>query len=252
MLDYSGPAFLGLVNKVLAGVGAQIATVNPSKIFSNAGFALQFAGFYFASPDTFKEGLIEQSQKLVWQIVDQMTADYSGPISREAFHNSLNHFIEVVIELYADELNLYDSQYFGTTLHYLWTILATHEQETVLSWIMSLDKNHMNRNCRTLTIPRNCSAKLLEFREQYAQYEGSMEDADAKAPVVAEWKNGVFTSKDERISYAPSSSPDYIVIRYPASLDIRVDVVSDEVLDLRSIGLDVYQTVSETDRVSKG
>ena len=201
---------------------------------------------------TYKDVLIAESKTLVTKVINDMVGSYTSRdnITRSQMNSALNHAVELVVELYADELNKYHSQYFGTTLHWLNEILCTHEQETVLSWIMSLDENHMNRSCRTITIPAGCDATVYEYRPQYAQYEGSMDDAEAKAPPVAELENGTLNSKDGRITLYQENGSN--VIRYPASLQIRVDVKPNQTIHLNSIAVDDYETRNAYIAVSDG
>lgn len=260
LIDYSGPAFLVLIDKVLGAVGSSLG-------ISDAGMGLAFLNFYndpkgsYASYNLLvdrswrgkpkKDVLITEAQSKVVEVVTNMTSGYShATITKNRLDQALRHITAVVIDLYADELDRYDAQYFGTSLHWMWTILATHEQETVLSWIMSLDPNHMNRSCRTVMVPRDADAKLYEYRAQYAQYDGSPEDVTSCAPVVASWENGEWNSLDERITY--NASGDYIFIRYPASLRIRTDVEAHSSLSLSDVAMDDYMTTSETINVSAG
>ena len=265
LIDYSGPAFLVLIDKVLGAVGDSLG-------ISDAGMGLAFLNVYndpkgsytssWLNPEYYlidsswrgkpkKDVLITEAQSKVVDVVTNMTSGYShATITKSRLDQALKHITAVVIDLYADELDKYDAQYFGTSLHWLWTILATHEQETVLSWIMSLDQNHMNRSCRTVMVPRAADAELHEYRAQYAQYDGSPEDVTSTAPVVASWENGVWTSKDERITY--TASGDYLFIRYPASLQIRTDVKANGNLNLGGVAMDDYMTTSETVNVSAG
>ncbi len=259
-LDFSGPAFLGILPQLINAVGDQIGSISLTNWWNNTGFALNFAGFYLGGTELFRSGLISSAQTLAVNIANNMTADYpdranQSGVTRAQMNTALRKAVELIINLYAYEKDEYGSQYFGTSLHFLNEILCTHLQETVLSWIMSLDSNHMNRNCRTILIPATCSAKLLEFRPEYRQYDGEMEDADAAAPVVVELENGQFTlKKDDRISVIPSGSTGYVTVRYPASLDIRVDVTPAEDLDLRygAIATDDYRPGTQTFDVSAG
>lgn len=254
-LDLSGPAFLSLIPNVVQAVTSNLG----STLFSP--FPTAFLAFYNApTSKTLRNAAIDSAKPIMHDVIDTLTSNASFPdpdyqhITKQQAKDAMDQLVPLVFNLYAYELDRFNSQYLGTTLRYLNTILCTHEQETVLSWIMSLDSNHMNRNCRTVTIPRNCTAKLLEFRDGYEAYEGGLTDADAKAPVVAEWSNGTLTTKDARITSNASGSTSYVAIRYPASLQIRVDVVPSEDLDLRygSIGVDDYRTTSATERVSAG
>ena len=235
-LDFSGPAFMELLNIVMEKVEDQLK-------LSNATFAINL-GLFYASPTTtrLKTNLINSAKPLAVEVADEMTQGFTDPqgITRAQMHSAMEHLVELVINLYAYELSEFDSQYLGTTLKYLNTILCTHEQETVLSWIMSLDQNHMNRSCRTITIPAGCDATVYEYRPQYAQYEGSMDDAEAKAPPVAELENGTLNSKDGRITLYQENGG--YVIRYPASLQIRVDVKPNQTIHLNSIAVDDYET----------
>ena len=276
MLDYSGPAFLGLVTQLIDAVGEQLSLSN---LLDNGGLALAFTNFYAYPTSTYQLGvppfidgwlgnplwigstrkdvLISEAQPVVKNVIHNMIpAGYDGQngsgITQSQFDASMDYLVELVVDLYADELTKYSSQYFGTSLHFLNELLCTHLQETVLSWIMSLDSNHMNRSCRTITVPRSSNVKLLEFRPEYTQYDGDPEDADAAAPVVAEWSDGTLTTKDERITSGASGSTDYVVIRYPASLNIRVDITASTDLNLSNLGVDDYQTASAEVNVSAG
>ena len=251
MLDFSGPAFLGLVDKLLSAVGQSIG-------ISDAGMGLAFLNFYndpkgsYASYNVLvdrswrgkpkKDVLITESQGVVKNVVANMTAGYSHPtITRARLNQALEKLTAVVIDLYADELDKYESQYFGTSLHWMNTILSTHEQETVLSWIMSLDPNHMNRSFRTLTVPKNTTVQLYEFRNEL----GETLSATGVAPVVAEFENGdqVF-SKDQRI-YVQESGTD-MIIRYPASLDIRADIKTSRNEEDLTFEINDFRTTTET------
>ena len=271
LLDYSGPAFLGMVDALIDAVGDQLSISNT---VTNAGLGLAFLNFYEYPTSTYKWGvppfidpwvgspswagqtrravLISEAQPVVKNVIRNMVGAFDDPqgITRETFEKSMDHLVELVVNLYADELSKYNSNYFGTSLYYMWQILCTHEQEVVMSWIKSLDPNHMNRSCRTITLPAGCDATLYEYREQYAQYEGSMDDMDAKAPVVAELKNGALDSKDGRITlYQENGS---YVIRYPASLQIRVDLKPNQTISLNSIAVDDYETRNAYTAVSDG
>ena len=273
LLDYSGPAFLGLVEQIMDAVSSTIGITNLWNFITNLSGNLSFgvAFYQFWSNDgqgsysnawyslwgrwkgqTYKDVLIAESKTLVTKVINDMVGSYTSRdnITRSQMNSALNHAVELVVELYADELNKYHSQYFGTTLHWLNEILCTHEQETVLSWIMSLDENHMNRSCRTITIPAGCDATVYEYRPQYAQYEGSMDDAEAKAPPVAELENGTLNSKDGRITLYQENGSN--VIRYPASLQIRVDVKPNQTIHLNSIAVDDYETRNAYIAVSDG
>lgn len=245
-LDYSGPAFLGMIDSLVEKVQAQLK-------LSNAAFAVNL-GLFYASPTstTLKNRLIDSAKPVAVNVADDLTAGFTDPqgISRNQMHSALEHLVELVINLYAYELSEYDSQYLGTTLKYLWTILCTHEQETVLSWIMSLDPNHMNRSCRLITLPAGCDAEVYEYREQYAQYEGSVDDVVSAAPKVAELKNGNLSTLDERITLYRDNGN--YVIRYPASLKIRVDVKPTQTLNLNQVSVDDYETINAYTAVSAG
>ena len=272
LLDYSGPAFMDMLDKMIAAVqkefGIEFSISAIFNLLDSAPLAVAFYEFY-TEPNssygsgifsfwpsswkgkTHKQVLITEAQSKVVDIVNSMTSGYNNSsISRTQMNNALRNLTGVVVNLYAVELDQFHSQYFGTTLHWLNEILSTHEQETVLSWIMSLDENHMNRSCRTITIPAGCDATVYEYREQYAQYEGSMDDVEAKAPVVAELENGALDSVDDRITlYQENGS---YVIRYPASLQIRVDVKPNQTINLNSIAVDDYETRNAYTAVSDG
>ena len=259
LLGFSGPAFLGLVDSLMDQVAGQLK-------LSNAGFALAFVNFYndptgsYASYNVLvdrswrgrpkKDVLIDEAQKVAISVVNDMTNGYTHPtITRGEVENAMKTLTGLVIDLYADELDRYESQYLGTCLRLMNVILSTHEQETVLSWITALDDNHINRGYRTLTLPANTNVKLLEFREQF---EGPS-TFDGNAPVVAEYNNGdVVKNLDQRI-YAEKQG-DNLVIRYPASLDVRADVTTLEgaVIDDLAYQVADYQTKTATEGVSVG
>ena len=245
LLDFSGPAFLDMIDAIMGAIGEQLGLSNTA---ANAGFGLAFLNFYNAPTADYdftigilkpawvgkiswmgknrKEVLIEEAQPVVKNVVHNMVSEYEKDggnprVSLAELDNAMDLLVEVLIDLYADELSQYNSNYFGTTLHYLFNILSMHEQETVLSWITALDDNHINRGYRTLTLPANTNVKLHQFREQF---EGSA-TFDGDAPVVAEYNNGdVVKNLDQRI-YAEQQG-DNLIIRYPASLDIRADVTT--------------------------
>lgn len=276
-LGYSGPAFMGLVDDVMDGVQSQLAlSMNPidimknwRKIINNFSFAYAFYRFYddpkgsyrsnsltaFAPSDWCsrpkKNVLIEEAKDMITSVVDNVTDGYEHPtISREQMHTALQHLTGLVINLYADELDLYDSQYFGTTLHCLDQILSTHEPETVLSWIMSLDPNHINRGYRTLTVPDNIDVKIYEFREDI---EGPVTE-DGDAPLLAEVRNGrLISSLDQRISVSDAENENEVVIRYPSMLDLRADLTTtNEDVSRKPYVVADYMTTSETTDISAG
>lgn len=273
-LDFSGPAFMDMVDAVMGGIQEQLRL---SQALTNGGLALAFTNFYNYPDNTYrwawqsgfrpwvgstswvgktrKDVLIEEAQPVVRNVVHNMVSDYEADggcdtVTLSQLDAALDLIVEVVIDLYADELSQYNSNYFGTTLHYLNTILSTHEQETVLSWITSLDDNHINRSYRTLTVPVGTNVKLYEFREQY----GETLSADGVAPLVAEFTNGSqVSSLDQRI-YMESNGAT-MTIRYPASLNIRSDVMlapgNSAVADLDYRVAD-FQTKLDTTDVSVG
>lgn len=273
-LDFSGPAFMDMVDAVMDGIQEQLRISNT---LTNGGLALAFTNFYNYPDNTYrwawqsgfkpwvgstswvgktrKDVLIKEAQPVVRNVVHNMVSDYEADggcdtVTLSQLDAALDLIVEVVIDLYADELSQYNSNYFGTTLHYLNTILSTHEQETVLSWITSLDDNHMNRSYRTLTVPVGTNVKLYEFREQY----GETLSKDGVAPLVAEFTNGTqVSSLDQRI-YMESDGTT-MTIRYPASLNIRSDVTlapgSTSVSDLDYRVAD-FQTKLDTTDVSVG
>ena len=273
-LDFSGPAFMDMVDAVMGGIQEQLRLSNA---LTNGGLALAFTNFYNYPDNTYrwawqsgfrpwvgstswvgktrKDVLIEEAQPVVRNVVHNMVSDYEADggcdtVTLSQLDAALDLIVEVVIDLYADELSQYNSNYFGTTLHYLNTILSTHEQETVLSWITSLDDKHMNRSYRTLTVPVGTNVKLYEFREQY----GETLSKDGVAPLVAEFTNGTqVLSLDQRI-YMESNGTT-MTIRYPSSLDIRSDVTlapgSSAVSDLDYRVAD-FQTKLDTTDVSVG
>ena len=260
LLGFSGPAFLGLVDSLMGEITSVLR-------LSNAGVALAFVNFYNDPTGsysrynllvdsswrgkTYKDVLINESKGVAVDLVNRMTAGYTHPtISRAQMNASLETLVGLVVDLFADELDRYESQYFGTFLRLMNVILSTHEQETVLSWITSLDENHMNRSYRTLTVPGGTNVKLYEFREEY----GETLSADGVAPLVAEFANGAqVSSLDQRIYMESNGST--MTIRYPSSLDIRSDVTlapgSAAVSDLDYRVAD-YQTKQDTTDVSVG
>lgn len=254
LLDYSGPAFLGMVDELMNAVGDQIGSISLTNWWNNTGFALAFARFYLFNSG--KDTLISRSQDMAVTIVNNMTSDYPNSangsgITRTRMNTALRNAVKLVINLYAQEKTAYGSQYFGTSLHFLNEILCTHLQETVLSWIMSLDSNHMNRSCRTVMVPRGSSAELHLYRPDYLTYDGDPEeDVVSTAPIVASWNNGEWSTKDDRISY--TASGDYIFIRYPASMEIRTDITANNGFNLNQVAVDDYITTSETVNVSSG
>ena len=260
LLDYSGPAFMGMVDNLMDAVGNKIGTVSWSNVWSNVGFALDFAKFYFISTsESNRLDLINSSKEMAVTIVNDMTSDFSDPqgISRTDMNDSLRHLVSLVIDLYADELDEYESQYFGTSLHNMWQILCTHEQEVVMSWIKSLDQNHINRGYRTLTVPKGTDVKMYLCRSGYGETLGF----DTAAPLVAEVKNGAFvplsdpTGKtvqtlDDRISVTESG--ENMVIRYPSLLDLRFDVTTDTAISDLSFALSDYRTNAMATALSDG
>ena len=200
---------------------------------------------------SYKDVLINESKGVAVDLVNRMTAGYTHPtITRAQMNASMEKLVGLVVDLFADELDRYESQYFGTFLRLMNVILSTHEQETVLSWITSLDDNHMNRSYRTLTVPVGTNVKLYEFRKQY----GETLSVDGVAPLVAEFANGAqVSSLDQRIYMESNGST--MTIRYPSSLDIRSDVTlapgSSAVSDLDYRVAD-YRTKQDTTEVSVG
>ena len=272
LLDFSGPAVLGLADSLMGEITSVLR-------LSNAGVALAFVNFYNDPTGSYsrynllvdaswrgksyKDVLINESKGVAVDLVNRMTAGYTHPtITRAQMNASMEKLVGLVVDLFADELDRYESQYFGTFLRLMNVILSTHEQETVLSWITSLDDNHMNRSYRTLTVPVGTNVKLYEFREQY----GETLSVGGVAPLVAEFTNGTqVSSLDQRIYMESNGST--MTIRYPASLDIRSDVtlapgsaaVSDldyRVADYRtkqdttdvSVGATQFQTLSDNNR----
>ena len=260
LLDYSGPSFMGMVDNLMDAVGNKIGTVSWSNVWSNVGFALDFAKFYFVSTsESNRLDLINSSKEMAVTIVNDMTSDFSDPqdISRTDMNNSLRHLVSLVIDLYADELDDYESQYFGTSLHNLWQILCTHEQEVVMSWIKSLDQNHINRGYRTLTVPKGTDVKMYLCRADRGETLGF----DTAAPLVAEAKNGAFVpitdpsgtqqqTLDDRISVTESGSN--MVIRYPSLLDLRFDVTTDTKITDLNFSLSDYRTNAMATALSDG
>ena len=257
MLDFSGPAFLGLVDQLMDQIIGQLK-------LSNTGFALAFVNFYNDPTGSYgrynllvnsswrgkphKDVLITEAKGVAVDVVDDMTEGYNHPtITRAQMHVALEHAVALVVDLYADELDRYESQYFGTTLRLMNVILSTHEQETVLSWNMAVDPNHINRSFRTIKVPKNTTVELHQFREEL----GENLSVTGEAPVVARFENGVqVSSKDQRI-YSEISG-DKVIIRYPSSLDIRADVRSN--VDVGDLYFEVqdYRTTGATTDVSMG
>ena len=267
LLDFSGPAFLDMIDAIMGALGEQLSLSNT---VTNAGLGLAFLNFYEYPQSTYKWGvppfidpwvgspswanktrkqvLIDEAQPVVKNVVHNMVSEYEKEggnprVSLTELDNAMDLLVEVLIDLYADELSQYNSNYFGTTLHYLFNILSMHEQETVLSWITALDDNHINRGYRTLTLPANTNVKLLEFREQF---EGPA-SFDGDAPVVAEYNNGEKVKNLDQRIYAEQQG-DNLIIRYPASLDIRADVTSLDgaVIDDLAYQVADYQTKAIT------
>ena len=261
-LDFSGPAFLDLIPKLIDAIRPQLTDI------TNLGLGYAFYKFYnepngsFSSLNVFagqfrgkpyKTALIYYAKSTAKEVANDMVSGFSDPqgISKATMNSAMDNVVELVINLYAYELDAYESQYLGTTLRYLWEILCTHEQETVLSWIMSLDPNHMNRSARTITIPAGCDAVLYEYRPEY---EGNLTDElNPAAPVVAEVKNGALVSdtlKDQRIFSTTSNGN--VVVRYPASLQIRADITSNDAFNTSSVSVADYRTANAYTNVSKG
>ncbi|MBQ6330492.1 MAG: hypothetical protein IJI35_15845, partial [Kiritimatiellae bacterium] len=210
LLDYSGPAFMVLIDKIINAIGEQLAISNS---LDNIGVGFAFVNFYEYPNSTYEWGippfidawvgkpswagktrrnvLISEAQPVVRNVIRNMTGSFQDPqgIKRSTFESSLDKLVALVVNLYADELTRYNSNYFGTTLYYMWEILSVHEQETVMSWIKSLDPNQMNRSCRTLTVPKDADVTLYEFRSQYNE---TPTDGETAAPVVARLRNGEF------------------------------------------------------------
>ena len=269
LLDFTGPAFLGVIDDLIDAVGDQLALTNTAQ---NIGVGLAFLNFYNYPTSTYvfptlgifndpwigkiswrnrsrKEVLIEEAQPVVRNVVRNLTNGFVDPqgITRSQFENSMDVMVELVIDLYADELSRYNSNYFGTTLYYLWQILCTHEQEVVMSWIKSLDDLHMSRGYRTVTLPKGTDAKLYEFRAKY----GEVLSETGTAPLVAEFKNGgQVSSLDQRIYMETSGSN--MIIRYPAALDIRIDVTTDAAIADLPFAVADYQTKTAATDLSAG
>ena len=272
-LDFSGPAFMGMLDKLMDALSDKLA-LNISNI-SNVSLGLAFYNFYNDPTGTYKHSLrytplyavyrlagwwnqttrailTQEAKKAAVEVANNMVSGFPNPeyqrIYRSQMNAALENATELLINLYAYELSAYESQYLGTTLKYMWEILCTHEQETVLSWIMSLDENHMNRDCRTITLPADCSATLYEYRSQYGE---NLTNPEVSGPKVAEIVNGQLvtaTLKDERIAVIPSGSN--IVVRYPASLQIRTDITAGSAKTLNSFRVADYQTTNATIGVS--
>ena len=258
-LDFSGPAFMDLLDKLIEAVEAQFK-------IQNAGFAWDLLRFYNDPTSTSKKNnLISSAKEVAVEVANDLTSGYpdneNQHHTRAEMNAALQHLAELVINLYSYELSEYNSQYLGTTLRYVWEILCTHEQETVLAWIMSLDQNHMNRSTRTVTIPAGCSATLYEYRPEFEgnltnlNVQANLEAAlDTNAPVVAEVKDGTIvaeTLKDQRI-YAAQDNSGNTVVRYPASLQIRVDVKMDSAFNASAVQVADYRLSNDYINVSKG
>ena len=272
LLDFSGPAVMGLIDSFTSEITSLLR-------LSNAGVALAFINFYNDPTGSYgrynllvdsswrgkshKDVLVNEAKGVAVDFVNRVTANYNHPtISRAEMNRSMETLVGLLIDLFADELDQYESQYLSTFLRLMNVILSTHEQETVLSWITSLDDNHINRSYRTLTVPVGTNVKLYEFREEY----GETLSADGVAPLVAEFTNGTqVSSLDQRI-YMESNGTT-MTIRYPSSLNIRSDVMlapgSSAVADLDyrvadfrtkqdttdvSVGASQFQTLSNTAR----
>lgn len=279
LLDYSGPAFLGMVDALIDAVGDQLSISNTA---TNAGLGLAFLNFYEYPTSTYKWGvppfidpwvgkpswagntrravLIDEAKPVVKNVVRNMVgSSFTDPqgITRTQFEASMDKLVELVVNLYADELSKYNSNYFGTSLHYMWQILCTHEQEVVMSWIKSLDPNHINRGYRTLTVPKGTDVKMYLCRSGYGETLGF----DTAAPLVAEAKNAAFvplsdpTGKtvqtlDDRISVTESGAN--MVIRYPSLLDLRFDVTTDTAISDLPFALSDYRTNAMATALSDG
>lgn len=264
LLGFSGPPFLSLVNEILTSVQNQI---RPKNLGNLTGFLLSFSLFYASSGTIASDGLKTEAKSLVKKVVNDMTKDYPDEenpdgITQAQMNQAMDKLVDLVIDLYADELRDFDSQYFGTTLHFLNEILSVHEQETVLSWIMSLDPNHLNRSYRTLTVPMDTTVELYEYRAEYAQFDGTPAD-NGPGILLAKCRNGGFVkipdpqgneidTLDHRVYVAASGND--MVIRYPSSLDIRADVRINDDTELEDLPFQVgdYQTKEATTDVSMG
>ncbi len=279
LLDYSGPAFLGMVDALIDAVGDQMSLSNT---VTNAGLGLAFLNFYEYPTSTYKWGvppfidpwvgspswagqtrravLISEAKPVVRNVIRNMVGNsFTDPqgITRTQFENSMDKLVQLVVNLYADELSKYNSNYFGTSLYYLWQILCTHEQEVVMSWIKSLDQNHINRGYRTLTVPKGTDVKVYQCRSGCGEALGF----DTTAPLVAEVKNGAFIplndlngiqqqTLDDRISVSESGSD--MIIRYPSLLDLRFDVTTDTSIPDLSFALSDYRTNAMATALSDG
>ena len=279
LLDYSGPAFLGMVDALIDAIGEQLSLTNTA---TNIGVGLAFLNFYNYPTSTYvfptlgifndpwvgkiswrnrsrREVLVEEAQPVVKNVIRKMVGDFVDPqgITRTQFESSMDHFVELVVNLYADELSRYNSNYFGTSLYYMWQILCTHEQEVVMSWIKSLDQNHINRGYRTLTVPKGTDVKLYLCRSGYGETLGF----DTNAPLVAEVKNAAFVpltdpsgtqqqTLDDRISVTESGSN--MVVRYPSLLDLRFDVTTDTKITDLNFSLSDYRTNAMATALSDG
>ena len=259
---------MGVIDQLIDAAGDQLALTNTA---SNIGVGLAFLNFYNYPISTYQWGippfidawvgkpswagqtrkdvLIQETQPVVRNVVRNLTSGFVDPqgITRSQFESSMDKLVEVVVNLYADELSRYNSNYFGTLLYYMWQILCTHEQEVVMSWIKSLDQNHINRGYRTFTVPVGTDVKLYEFRSQYGETLGF----DTEAPLVAEFKDGAAVKNlDQRISVTTSGSN--MVIRYPALLDLRFDITSDTAISGSAYRLADYRTNGIATALSDG
>ena len=126
----------------------------------------------------------------------------------------------IFTRMYLYDREKYGSQYVGTLMKYLNTILVTHEPEVSTSWLVAMDDNYTS-DYRKITLPLNTDIKMYEFRGAYFNNENL--DFDANANVVAEFKNGEkISSLDGRIDW--ETGTDTITVWYPGNLDIRFDV----------------------------
>lgn len=281
LLDYSGPAFLVLVDKLIGGVGDQLSLSN---LFDNGGLALAFTNFYTDPTGSYsrlnflvgdwrgqpkRTVLISEAQPVVKNVIKNMVgSSFRDPqgISESTFNSSLDHLVELVVNLYADELSRFNSNYFGTTLYYMWQILSVHEQETVMSWIKSLDDNFIS-DVRKITLPGNADIDMYVFREgMEGALSASASDAvDAHGALVASVRSGAFVPLtgadgktydrlDDRITLTQSGGN--VVITYPGTIDLRFDVQGNDAdLGLQLTDLQPKNTVntkSTATRDSKG
>ena len=136
--------------------------------------------------------------------------------------------------LFSQDLRYYNSEYFGTLLDNVSTILVTHIPELGVSWLMSLDDVFIS-DYREITLPKNANISMYLFRpgidDAYAKQidaEGVNAAGEATGALVATVNGGtLLNSKDARITVKTDpNNAENIIIRYPGNLDIRFDVTA--------------------------